>query len=128
MDLRVLIVEDEPLIGMHLADFVEGLGFEVRGPMMCSQSALTAATDLPPNIAIVDVNLADGPTGPYVASQLAKKFGTQVLMVTANPELVVEGVGGVVLVLTKPCDESKVAKALAMIAARLKGAASTARD
>lgn len=127
MGSRVLVVEDEPFIGMHLADIAEAMGFEVAGPAMSSQSALMVASDRPPDIAIVDANLTDGPTGPFIASQLASAFGTEVLMVTANPELVAEGVGGVAVVLTKPYDPAEVADVLAMLAARCQGAESRAR-
>jgi len=118
MTSRVLIVEDEPFIGMNLADLAEELGFEVSGPAASAQSALMAAADQPPDIAIVDVNLLDGPTGPIVASQLAKAFGTQVMMLTANPELVAEGVGGVTVVLTKPFGPSEISKVLEVLDAR----------
>lgn len=112
MAARLLIVEDEPFIGMNLMDLAEDLGFEVAGPAVSAQSALMVAADQPPDIAIIDVNLVDGPTGPVVASQLAKAFGTQVLILTANPELVADGVGGVSVVLTKPFNPSEVSEAL----------------
>lgn len=84
MAVRLLVVEDEPFIGMNLVDLAEDLGFEVAGPAASAQSALMVAADQPPDVAIIDVNLVDGPTGPLVAAQLAKAFGTQVLVLTAT--------------------------------------------
>ena len=45
---RVLVVEDEPFIGLNLVDLAEGLGFEVAGPAPSSSSALMVASDAPP--------------------------------------------------------------------------------
>lgn len=128
MGSRVLVVEDEPCIAMDLAELAVTLGFEVAGPAVSSQSALMVAADQPPDIAIVDVNLTDGPTGAFVAAQLATKFGTEVLMITANPELVQQGVGGIAAVIAKPYDPSDVSYVLAALAARRETAPSTVRN
>lgn len=53
------------------------LGYEVVGPTTCSEAALAVASKRPPDVAIVDVNLTDGPTGPFVASQLSALYGTE---------------------------------------------------
>ena len=115
MAARVLVVEDEPFIGLNLVDLAEALGFDVGGPAPTARSAFMSAADDPPDIAIVDVNLTDGPTGPLIASELARAFGTKVLMVTANPALVAEGVGGVMAVLAKPFDPAEVAEVLTQL-------------
>lgn len=96
----------------------EDLGFDVAGPASTASSALMVAADQPPDIAIVDVNLTDGPTGPLIASELARSFGTKVLMVTANPALVAEGVGGIAAVLSKPFEPSDVAEVITMLSSR----------
>lgn len=48
MSSRILVVEDEPVIGMDLVELAETLGFEVAGPATSSQSALMIAADQPP--------------------------------------------------------------------------------
>lgn len=50
MGSRVLVVEDEPMIGMNLMDVAEGLGCEVAGPAISASSTLAAAADRPPDI------------------------------------------------------------------------------
>jgi two-component system, response regulator PdtaR len=116
--LRLLVVEDEPFIGLHLVMIAEELRFNVDGPAPDAASALRLAALNPPDIAIVDVNLTDGPTGPAIAAHLAATFGTAVLIVSANPEAVTQGEGGVAAILTKPLDERELISVLCMFSAR----------
>jgi DNA-binding response OmpR family regulator len=56
-DLRVLVVEDEPLIGMALADELEAAGALVLGPATSVESALTTVEQDGPLAAVLDVEL-----------------------------------------------------------------------
>lgn len=55
---RVLIVEDEPLIGMVLTDYLQDAGCIVAGPAQSAEKALQMATDEAIDAALVDGNLA----------------------------------------------------------------------
>lgn len=110
--MNVLIVEDQFFVALDLADIAEGLGFSVLGPCVSASEALATAADRRPAIALVDVNLLDGPTGPVIAAELAASFGTAVIMVTANPEGVVAGENGVTSVLRKPFSSAQIEEAL----------------
>lgn len=59
-DVRILIVEDEPLIAMMLEDFVEALGHDVAGSADSVEEGLAAVAKGGFDIAILDVNLRDG--------------------------------------------------------------------
>jgi DNA-binding NarL/FixJ family response regulator len=61
----VLIVEDEGLIALDLAVLVEGLGYEVMGPVGSAKDAFALVVERPVDLALVDLNLADGPRGGY---------------------------------------------------------------
>ena len=58
--LRVLLAEDQLLIGMDLADELEGRGFEVAGAFPSSREALGWLASNTPDVAILDVKLKDG--------------------------------------------------------------------
>ncbi len=58
--LRVLIVEDEELIAMLLAETVEALGHDVCATAATQAAAIVAAELHRPNFMIVDSGLADG--------------------------------------------------------------------
>jgi CheY-like chemotaxis protein len=55
---RVLVVEDESLVAMMLADMLSDLGCTVVGPFGARAEALRAVTDgAPLDLALLDVNL-----------------------------------------------------------------------
>jgi DNA-binding response OmpR family regulator len=70
--LRVLVVEDEPLIGMDIEDAVEGLGHEVVGPIAELDVALDIAANATFGCAIIDINIRGGHSYP-VADMLRKR-------------------------------------------------------
>lgn len=80
---KVLIVEDEFLVALQLEDILADGGHAVVGtvPDHASLQILGEA----PDVALVDLNLRDGLTGPAIAHDLATRFGSRVIYVTANP-------------------------------------------
>ena len=100
MTARVMIVEDEALIALDLEEMVAGFGMKVAGLASTSANALRLAPRA--DIALVDVNLADGATGPAIGAMLARDFGITVVFMTGNPEMVGDGVPGALGVVSKP--------------------------
>lgn len=80
---KVLIVEDEFLVALQLEDILADGGHSVVGtvPDMASLGNLGDV----PDVALVDLNLRDGLTGPAIARDLAGRYGSRVIYVTANP-------------------------------------------
>jgi CheY-like chemotaxis protein len=76
---RVLLVEDEPLVGMMMKDILANLGLEVTGPV-ASLSAAMAFADQEFDAAVLDVNL-DGELVYPLAEPLANK-GARLVFVT----------------------------------------------
>lgn len=65
----ILVVEDDGLIGWHLADELQDAGFEVAGPFPTSAEALEYLSGHEPAAALLDVVLLDG-TSEFLASAL----------------------------------------------------------
>lgn len=110
MTARILIVEDEILVAMELEHTLQELGYEVVG----AAADLTAAYryfDEPLDLALVDLNLRDGLTGPQIGARLGER-GVTVLFVTANPNLLGEGIAGAIGVISKPTDAAMVKSAV----------------
>jgi len=59
--LRVLVAEDQAIIGLMLAEGLEDAGFHVVGPYRSCAHALGSLDSERPDLAIVDFGLADGP-------------------------------------------------------------------
>ncbi len=83
MMTRVMICEDDPLQSIDLAAAVEDAGGEVCGCFRTSAEALTAAKKLLPDVALVDLTLADGETGVELALELSKS-GCRIIVLSGN--------------------------------------------
>jgi DNA-binding NarL/FixJ family response regulator len=118
LDHRVLIVEDQLLIALDLQDSIaqSNAGADVVGFASQKEHALRLGPTA--DIAFVDVNLADGPTGPEIGRILAEQFGVTVIFMTANPEALGAGVAGTLGVISKPVSQACVEQALAFAIAR----------
>jgi CheY-like chemotaxis protein len=57
---RVLVVEDDAMIGVLLGEMLEGMGYDVCGIEATEADAVTAAARCRPDLMIVDVQLGDG--------------------------------------------------------------------
>ncbi|MBB3312249.1 DNA-binding NarL/FixJ family response regulator [Rhizobium sp. BK196] len=119
MEQRVLIVEDEPLIALDLEMTIEDMGVHVAGLAADREAALRLAPLA--DIALVDVNLSDGATGPEIGRKLAEEHGISVVFMTANPEVVADGVRGALGVVQKPVMPRVVEQLLRYVAARRAG-------
>lgn len=100
MSKKVLIVEDEIFVALELEHIVEDAGFAVSAIAADRQAALDAADQC--DIALVDLNLRDGPTGPGIGVELASRFGVRVIYVTANPAQIGSAAAAALGVITKP--------------------------
>ena len=107
-DLRVLVVEDQAILAMELEMILGDFGCEVVGCAMDLPTSLALAERSRPDLALVDVNLLDGVTGPDVAHRLVRDHGVAVIFLTANPEQIPEGFSGALGALSKPFDEMTI--------------------
>lgn len=120
MSETILIVEDEMLVALEMESILEDLGYTVLGIAADLKGALAyAGQDI--DLALVDLNLRDGLTGPEIGARLAGEHNAGVLFVTANPRLLGEGVAGTIGVLTKPTDEASLTAAVAFALNRRRG-------
>jgi DNA-binding response OmpR family regulator len=112
--MRAIIIEDEILAAIHLEDALEALGIETLGIAPDRKSALELAKS-GPDLALVDLNLRDGFTGPTIAGDLAA-MGVSVLFVTANPNQL-DALATKAPVLEKPLEQERLASILQLMGA-----------
>jgi CheY-like chemotaxis protein len=115
----VLIVEDELFIALDLEETVKAMGFDVVGLATGRDQALQLGSLA--DIAFVDVNLSDGPTGPEIGRRLVEEFGVTVVFMTGNPEAVADRLNGALGVVTKPAMPSTVQTTLRQAAEARRG-------
>lgn len=120
---RILVVEDEIFVATEIEHVVEDMGFTPVGIASDERSALALATSA--DVALVDLNLQDGPTGAGIGRILAQTHGVTVVYMTANPSQLGDGVPGTVGVLPKPVSEHELRAAVAYAVARREAAEAT---
>jgi DNA-binding NarL/FixJ family response regulator len=82
--MRVLIVEDEAIIALHLAILVAELGHEVCATAASAAGAIALATLHNPHVVLMDVRLADGSSGIDAARELHAQQALRCIFLSAN--------------------------------------------
>lgn len=100
--LKILIVEDEALLAMELEDIVHEAGHTVVGSAMSFRDAKGILLAEEPDVALVDINLSDGPTGIDVARYIGEHCRSTVVFLTANPKRIPRDFAGALGVIAKP--------------------------
>jgi PAS domain S-box-containing protein len=80
---RVLIVEDEMVVQLHLARIVGELGHQVVGTAMTTREASEIAAREAPELVLMDIHLADGDDGIETAEKLVRGLDCAVVFITA---------------------------------------------
>jgi DNA-binding response OmpR family regulator len=111
MGTKILIVEDEFLVALELEDILSEAGHEVIGIAPDRATVMTIADA--PQVALVDLNLRDGPSGTAIAMDLAQAYGTTIIYVTANPGQIAQPAPTAIGVVQKPFSQSAVLAAVA---------------
>jgi len=87
---RILVVEDEPAVGLCLQDIVQGLGCTGIGPVGRLAAAMELARNAPIDAALLDVNLGNGDFSYPVARALEAR-GIPFAFVTAYASSSLDG-------------------------------------
>lgn len=120
MSEPILIVEDEFFIAFEMRSILEKNGYNVLGIAADLEGAVTYA-EKGVALALVDLHLRDGLTGPDIGARLAKDFHADVVFITANPRELGEGIAGTIGVLTKPADADSLLSAVSYALERRRG-------
>ena len=82
--MRVLIVEDDFIIAMHLAELVVDLGHEVCATVASASDGLAQAATLNPGVVLMDLRLAKGSSGLDAARELHACHALRCIFVSGN--------------------------------------------
>ena len=84
MEARVLIVEDEALIALHLEQLVIEAGHRVIGIAFDPEEAKAIISGERPDFALIDMNLRNGASGLDVARYLREECAVSAIFVSGN--------------------------------------------
>lgn len=110
----VLIVEDEIFIAIEIERILEEAGYNVVAIAADQPEALSVGPSA--QLAFVDLNLRDGPTGTKIARELASQHGVRVVYVTANPAQIGEPAPQAIGCIRKPFTPDAILAAAALAA------------
>ena len=111
--MRVAIVEDEFLVAAHLEAMLADLGYEAAG-IASDRAQAKILIEGKPDIALVDLNLRDGPTGQEIGQSFGAA-GIAVVFLTGNPHDIVPPIPGAIGKMGKPCDDACVEEVLTYV-------------
>ncbi len=118
---RVLIVEDEHIVQLHLRMILQDLGYEITGVAGSSAEALASADSRPPHLVLMDVRLSGQPDGIETARELRARHSLDVVFLTAYADERTVGRAeavGAVGYLVKPFSKPQLRAALSTAFAR----------
>jgi CheY-like chemotaxis protein len=108
--LRILLLDDEPLITMLLEDILAQLGYEMVGPAHTVPIALDLIETSPPDAAILDMNL--GKELSYPAADALRVRGIPFMFLTGYVSPGIDARFHNELIMAKPFDCETIRQAL----------------
>lgn len=88
---NVMIIEDEPIIALHLKNLMTSMGHSVAGTFRTKSEAVEMAAQIQPELILADVNLADGSSGIEAVADILEFKSVPVVFITAFPERLLTG-------------------------------------
>ena len=82
--LNVLLVEDDALIAMDIQMSVEDAGHVVVATATTADEAVAAADRVCPDVALMDLRLADGSFGGDAARTILRRHGVRSIFLSGN--------------------------------------------
>jgi CheY-like chemotaxis protein len=88
---KILIIEDEAVIALHIRSIVESEGHAVLGVARTHREAVDMTRKLEPELILADISLADGSSGIDAANEILSAVDVPIIFVTAFPERLLTG-------------------------------------
>lgn len=88
---KVLVIEDEAIIALHLKQLLISMGNDVSGVARTASEAIAAARQTEPELILADINLADGSSGIDAVDEILREIDVPVIFITAFPEKLLTG-------------------------------------
>jgi CheY-like chemotaxis protein len=114
--LKVLIAEDDLIIADLAEEILVDKGYEVCGIARTVAEALALAQHYKPDLAVLDLRLADGDLGTEIAAQLLPLGRLGVLHATGNVSQVVLTTADGDACLSKPYSSADLVRGLEIVA------------
>ncbi len=112
--MKVLVLEDDPLLQVDLAEMLENMGHEVVGPFSAEAPAMQSCDQALPDAAFVDFNLGRDKTSTGIARRLFQN-GVHFAFLTAHGRQYLPPDLQEVMVIEKPYSETELVRFLGAV-------------
>jgi DNA-binding LytR/AlgR family response regulator len=122
-DIKILIVEDDMIIGANLSMQLTNLGYDILGIVSRGEEAVIHAKIHPPDILLLDINLKGSINGIETAKAIQQFMDIPIIYLTANnDELTFEKAKETHprAFLTKPFNNLNLQRTIALVVEQLK--------
>jgi CheY-like chemotaxis protein len=112
--VKVLVIEDEAVIALDVADIVRNAGHQVVGIAATEKTAVELAKQHSPHLVLADIQLRGSDSGIAAVNQIMKSMSVPVIFVTGYPERLLTGKQvEPAFVISKPFDPDLLRAAIA---------------
>ncbi len=112
--VRVLVIEDEAVIALDVADIVRNAGHEVVGIAATEKAAVDLAKKHSPHLVLADIQLRGSDSGISAVKEIMTSMAVPVIFVTGYPERLLTGTQlEPAFVISKPFDPDLLRAAIA---------------
>jgi CheY-like chemotaxis protein len=112
--VRVLVIEDEAVIALDVADIVRNAGHEVVGIAATEKAAVELAKKHSPHLVLADIQLRGADSGISAVKEIMRAMTVPVIFVTGYPERLLTGAQlEPAFVISKPFDPDLLRAAIA---------------
>lgn len=119
--MRILLVEDDPILALIAASALEDEGHQIVGPAYDDEQAMALAETQSADIALVDINLAGHDEGISLARSLLKLHGIASVFVSGQLEAARSNADAALGLLRKPYEPGDLALSVSIAQAMLNG-------
>ena len=119
--MKILVAEDEAVLAFQLETDLTNAGHQVIGPAATAEKALLLAQATEPDLALVDIKLADDSDGVALARLLLERFDIPSLFLSGSAEQARAAQDVAIGYIPKPYLTATVLAAIPVIEAILAG-------
>ncbi len=80
---RIMVVEDEGVVAMQVAETLKGLGYEVPLVVMSGEEAVSKLLETEPDLVLMDIHLRGGVSGIEAAHRIRQRLDVPIVYLTA---------------------------------------------
>ena len=83
---KIMVVEDERIVALHLSQQLRKLGYEVLPIVSSGEKAIRQVKELSPDLLLMDIHIEGDMDGIEAARRIVDEFGIPVIYLTAHSE------------------------------------------